>query len=177
MEKLLKDNRLPAINKEINFNYDNYMDACILISEDIKKNYEIDNIEIIALARGGLVMLTTISHLINKREVGMIQTQMSNSDNCHDYGQFRYLNDNLTNKKSQCILLEDIIYKGTTTKGVIELLKEKNKEVVGIYSLVIDEDFKNIELSKRKDLKYVYEIAKDNWVYFFWEKDLRCKND
>lgn len=99
---------------------------------------------------------------------------MSNSDNCHDYGKFRYMSDNISKDKTKCILLEDIIYKGTTTNGVIDILKEKNKEILGVYSLIIDDGFKNIEIPNNDiDIKYVYEIDADDWVYFFWETDIR----
>ena len=99
---------------------------------------------------------------------------MSNSDNCHDYGKFRYMSDNISKDKTKCILLEDIIYKGTTTNGVIDILKQKNKEILGVYSLIIDEGFKNMDINdKNIDIKYVYEINADDWVYFYWETDIR----
>src|SRR5574344_2584752 len=124
------------------------MDACKKIAEDIKAKYDIsnDDIELVGMARGGLPMLVTLSHLLGIRKVSMIQTKMSNSDNCHDYGDFRYVSDNLDNTKKKCILLEDIIYKGTTTNGVIDILKEKNKNILAVYSLIIDEGFKDINI-------------------------------
>ena len=87
--------RLKSNNREVIFDYGKYIDACKLIAEDIKNNYNLekDDIEIIGLARGGLPMLVTLSHMLGIRHVSMIQTQMSNSDNCHDYGKFRYMSD------------------------------------------------------------------------------------
>jgi hypoxanthine-guanine phosphoribosyltransferase len=177
---VIKNNiKLKQVNKEVKFNYELYMDACKKIAEDIKKNYDLSNndIELIGTARGGLPMLVTLSHLLGIRNISMIQTQMSNSDNCHDYGEFRYISDNIDSTKKKCILLEDIIYKGTTTNGVVDILKEKNKEILCVYSLIIDENFKNIKL-KNNDvkIKYVYEIDSNDWVYFFWETDLRELN-
>ena len=180
-EKILmhKNNKLPSKNKALKFDYDLYMNACKIIAEDIKKNYDLSNndIELIGMARGGLPMLVTLSHLLGIREISMIQTQMSNSDNCHDYGKFRYLNDNIDNKKRNCILLEDIVYKGVTTDGVISILKKRKKNVLCVYSLIIDSGFKDI-IIKNEDIniKYVYEINKDDWVYFFWEEDLKDIN-
>lgn len=170
-EKILSSN-----NKIVKFNYDNYMYACKRMAEEIKKNYNLDeeDIELIGMARGGLPMLVTLSHLLGIRKISMIQTQMSNSDNCHDYGKFRYMSDNIDNSKKKCILLEDIIYKGTTTNGVINILKERGKEILGVYSLIIDEGFKKIEISNNDvEIKYAYEIVEDDWVYFFWETDLK----
>lgn len=175
LNKIKLDNgkKLESYNKTIKFDYDLYIKACKKISEDIKENFDLSNIELVGIARGGLPMLVTISHLLGIRKISMIQTQMSNSDNSHDYGKFRYLSDNLDDSKKKCILLEDIIYKGVTTNGVIDILKKKNKEVLSVYSLVIDEDFKNIEIPNSNiQIKYVYEINKDDWVYFLWEEDL-----
>ncbi len=176
-KSLLKENKLLlSKDKIIKFDYEHYIDACKIMAEEIKNNYDLenDNIELIGMARGGLPMLVTLSHMLGIRRVSMIQTQMSNSDNCHDYGKFRYMSDNIDNSKKKCILLEDIIYKGTTTNGVIDILKERGKDVVGVYSLIIDKGFKNIEISNNEvDIKYVYEINEDDWVYFFWETDLR----
>ena len=170
-----ENNRLESKNKIVKFDYEHYIDACKKMAEEIKANYEInDDIELIGMARGGLPMLVTLSHMLGIRQISMIQTQMSNSDNCHDYGKFRYMSDNISKNKTKCILLEDIIYKGTTTNGVIDILKEKNKEILGVYSLIIDDGFKDIEIKNNDiEIKYVYEINADDWVYFFWETDIR----
>lgn len=170
-----KNNRLESKNKIVKFDYEHYIDACKKMAEEIKENYEInDDVELIGMARGGLPMLVTLSHMLGIRQISMIQTQMSNSDNCHDYGKFRYMSDNISKDKTKCILLEDIIYKGTTTNGVIDILKEKNKEILGVYSLIIDDGFKGIEIPNNDiEIKYVYEINADDWVYFFWETDIR----
>lgn len=179
-EKLIINNEnrdcLKSINKIVKFDYELYMDACKKIAEDIKASYDIskDDIELVGMARGGLPLLVTLSHLLGIRKVSMIQTKMSNSDNCHDYGDFRYLSDNLDLAKRNCILFEDIIYKGKTTNGVIDILKKKDKNILSVYSLIIDEGFKDIKISNSDvDIKYAYEIKKDDWVYFFWETDLR----
>ena len=170
-----ENNRLESKNKIIKFDYEHYIDACKKMAEEIKANYEInDDVELIGMARGGLPMLVTLSHMLGIRQISIIQTQMSNSDNCHDYGKFRYMSDNISKDKTKCILLEDIIYKGTTTNGVIDILKEKKKEILGVYSLIIDDGFKNIEIKNNDiEIKYVYEINADDWVYFFWETDIR----
>lgn len=181
MKKLILDynKKLESKNKVVKFNYELYIDACKKIAEDIKETYDLtnNNIELIGMARGGLPMLVTLSHLLGIRKVSMIQTQMSNSDNCHDYGKFRYMSDNLDSSKKDCILFEDIIYKGTTTNGIINVLKEKGKNVLSVYSLIIDEGFKEINIENSDiNIKYTYEINADDWVYFFWETDLRDIN-
>lgn len=172
--------KLYSKDKIVKFNYELYIDACKLIAEDIKKNYDLskENIELIGMARGALPMLVTLSHLLGIRKVSIIQTQMSNSDKCHDYGEFRYISDNLDSSKKECLLFEDIVYKGVTTNNVINILKEKDKNVLAVYSLIIDENFKNKEIDNFEvDINYVYEINADDWVYFFWETDLRDINN
>ncbi len=167
---------LKSKNKIVKFDYESYIDACKAIASDIKNTYDLEDndIELIGMARGGLPMLVTLSHLLGIRSVSMIQTQMSNSDNCHDYGKFRYMSDNIDHNKKKCILFEDIIYKGTTTNGIIDILKKRNKDVLGVYSLIIDKGFEKIKISNDDiDIKYTYEIVEDDWVYFFWETDLR----
>lgn len=175
---LLNDSNKMLESKEkiVKFDYEHYIDACKKISNDIKKNYDINNndIELIGMARGGLPLLVTLSHMLGIRQISIIQTQMSNSDNCHDYGKFRYMSDNIDKSKKKCILFEDIIYKGTTTNGVIDILKSRGKEVLSVYSLIIDENFKNIDISNNDvAIKYAYEITADDWVYFYWETDIR----
>ena len=173
-KSLLKVNHLKSNEKKVKFDYNHYIDACKIIAEDIKKNFNLNDIELVGLARGGLPMLVTLSHLLGIREISIIQTQMSNSDKMHDYGYFRYISDNIRKNNKKCILLEDIIYKGVTTNGVIDILKKRKKDIVCVYSFVIDENFKNIEIKNNDiDIKYVYEIDADDWVYFYWEDDIR----
>lgn len=180
LNKIGIKNDLQSNNKIVKFDYENYIDACYIIANDIKKKFELEKekIEIVGLARGGLPMLVTLSHLLGIREISMIQTKMSNSDNCHDYGEFRFISDNLNDDKGKCILFEDIIYKGTTTNGVVDLLKKRNKKVVSVYSLIIDKGFKKITLTNKDlNINYVFEITEDDWVYFFWETDIRKIGD
>lgn len=176
MRRCLKENNqiLISNNKVIKFDYNLYIEACEKIAKDIKNKYrDLEEIEIIGMARGGLPMLVTLSHLLGIRKVSMIQTQMSNSDNCHDYGEFRYMSDNIDDNKKKCILLEDIIYKGKTTNGVVDILKKRGKEILEVYSLIADIGFRDIVIDNNDvNINYVYEIEKDDWVYFFWENNL-----
>lgn len=176
MRRCLKENNQILISnkKVIKFDYNLYIEACEKIANDIKNKYQdLEEIEIIGMARGGLPMLVTLSHLLGIRKVSMIQTQMSNSDNCHDYGEFRYMSDNIDDSKKKCILFEDIIYKGKTTNGVVDILKKRGKEILEVYSLIADVGFRDIVIENNDvNINYVYEIEKDDWVYFFWETNL-----
>lgn len=177
---LLNVSNLPSKNREVNFTYSLYMKAIKAISKDILSKYNLnqDNIGIIGIARGALPMLASVSHFINHREVATIQTQMSNSDNCYDYGKVRYLNDSISDKVDKYIVLEDIIYKGQSTNAVIDILKSRGKEVVCVYTLAIDEDFLNITIPNSEvDINFCYKVNRDDWVYFMWEQDLEEKKE
>ena len=60
-----ENNRLESKNKIVKFDYEHYIDACKKMAEEIKANYEInDDVELIGMARGGLPMLVTLSHML-----------------------------------------------------------------------------------------------------------------
>lgn len=180
MRRCLNENKkvLNSNNKVIKFDYELYIEACEKIAADIKSKYNnLEEIEIIGMARGGLPMLVTLSHLLGIRKISVIQTQMSNSDNCHDYGEFRYMSDNIDDSKKKCILFEDIIYKGKTTNGVVDILKKRGKEILEVYSLIADIGFRDIVIDHDDiNINYAYEIEEDDWVYFFWETNLNKIN-
>lgn len=144
----LTNEKLLANNGEIFFDYEMYWKGIEIICDDIRKNYNLakDKIGILGMARGALPMLVSVSHELEIRNVSTIQLQMSNSDKCHDYGKVKVLNECINNNFEKFILLEDIIYKGQTTNAAINVLKEKGKEVLAVYSLIIDEGAKKIEI-------------------------------
>lgn len=171
----LLNETLKSNNKEVKFDYEKYWKAVSAICNDIIKKYDAKNnkIGILGMARGALPLLVSVSHEIGIREISIIQLQMSNSDNMHDYGNVRFINKMISNNYDKYILLEDIIYKGKTTDAAIELLKKMNKEVVAVYSLIVDEGFKNIDIKNCDvEINYAYDLNKDDWVYFLWENNL-----
>lgn len=176
MLKKLSDEKLISIDGKIKFDYQKYWDAIEKICIDIREKFDLskEDIGIVAMARGALPMLVSISHELGIRKVSTIQLQMSNSDKLHDYGNVRVISECINDDFDKFIIFEDIIYKGKTTDKAIDILKNKGKKVLAVYSLIIDEGFENIEIrNKETNIKYVYEINPDDWVYFFWETDLR----
>lgn len=173
----LLNKRLESKNGIVKFTYDKYWDAISAICEDVKKkmeNGEFENVSLVGMARGALPMMVSISHEIGIRKVSMLQLQMSNSDNPHDYGKVKLINKFIDKDVKNCILLEDIIYKGQTTGEAIKILKEEGIRVVGIYSLIVDEGYDKIENKPIDiDINYAYSLKADEWVDFLWEKDLR----
>lgn len=174
----LLNERLVSKNKEVKFDYEKYWKAVNAICDDIKTKYDFsDNkIGIVGMARGALPLLVSVSHELNIRRVSSIQLQMSNSDNCHDYGKAKILNQAIYDEYEKYILFEDIIYKGQTTNAAVNFLKSKGKDVVEVYSLVIDEGFKNIKIENDNlKISYAYDLTEDDWVYFLWEKNLNAE--
>ena len=171
----LLNEKLISEEKIVKFDYDKYWKAVDAICKDIKTKYDLENqkIGIVGMARGALPLLVSVSHELGIRKVSTIQLQMSNSDNCHDYGEVRILNQAIYDEFDEYILLEDIIYTGKTTNAATNLLKSINKKVVGVYALIIDEGFKKIEIENNDlQINYAYDLSEDDWVYFLWEKNL-----
>ncbi len=169
--------RLESENGEIKFTYDKYWDAINAICEDIRKkidNKQYSDISLIGMARGALPMLVSISHELGIRTISMIQLKMSNSDTPRDYGKAELINKFIDKDVKNCILIEDIIYKGQTTGVALDILKKENIKVMGIYSLILDEGYNKIENKPIDvDINYAYDLKADDWVYFLWEQDLR----
>lgn len=167
---LIKDNSL--CKEENTFDYEMYMQACIKIAKDIKEKYDLSdpNLGFLGIARGGLPLVTTISQLLNFRNISFIQCKMTNSDNPHDYGDFKLLGSYIEANKTNFILFDDILYKGKTSDGVIEYLNSKNIEAKDLYTLVVDESFNNN--SKKISYNSGYECKKDSWIHFFWVEDI-----
>ena len=115
--------------------------------------------------------MITISQLLNFRNISFIQCKMTNSDTPHDYGDFEIISEHLESNKTKFILFDDILYKGKTSYGVINHLKEKNIEVNDVYALVADASFKNDD--KKITFNAGYESKKDSWIHFFWVEDIR----
>lgn len=167
--------KLESTNKETVLDYNKYWKAIKSICEDIKNKYDTNtNIGILGIARGGLPMLVSISHELGIRNISIVQLQMSNSDNCHDYGEVRVIGESINKDVDKFIVLEDIIYKGKTTDEVISLLNRRNKKVIAVYSLILDNAFIDTNKMKNKDvdINYAYELEADDWVYFLWEKNI-----
>lgn len=175
--KNLLGERLESSSGEIKFTYDKYWDAINSICEDIRKKIqsgEYEDVALVGMARGALPMLVSLSHELGIRTVSMIQLKMSNSDNPRDYGKVELVNKFIDKKVKNCILIEDIIYKGQTTSAALNILKKDNINVLGVYSLILDEGYNNIKNKPiDADIYYAFELKADDWVYFLWEQDLR----
>ena len=172
MKKVLIKDKL-LCNDENAFNYDMYINACKEIANDIKKKYDLSdpNLGFLGIARGGLPILVTVSQLLEFRHISFIQCKMTNSDKPYDYGDFSIISEYIEPNKKRFIVFDDILYKGKTSYGVIEHLNQMNIQVADVYTLVVDNSFKNDTPSIT--FSAGYESKKDSWVHFFWVEDIR----
>lgn len=115
-------------------------------------------------------LLVGVAHYINKRKISVMQVQMTNSDKIKDYGEPKYVNEMLDTDVEKFIVIEDVVSHGRCSNLAINRLLEKGKSVLGVYTIIINEDFLNLEYDNNVDLKYVYLITNKQWIQFFWEK-------
>ena len=162
-------------DKKIIFTEDDFLKSIDLICSDIKKKYDLkeNKIGLIGIARGALPLLTAVSHYLNVRNVSIIQIQMTNSDNIKDYGETKLVNKMIQDDVTDFIVLEDIVSHGRCSNFAINYLRGCGKNVLSVYSLVMNDFFEGKEYDYKTDLNYVYLITDQQWVHFIWEKDYK----
>ena len=158
-------------SKKIKFGEKEFLEAVKLISEDIEDKFKDKKFGIIGVARGGLPLLVAVSHRLDIRRVDVIQVKMTNSDNKWDYGEAELVNETLGDDIDEYIVFEDIVSHGRSVNLVVNELLKRNKKVLAIYSLVVNEDMKDLSLdNETMDIVYVNMIKQTQWVNFFWEQ-------
>ena len=175
MKYCLKDKKLlnnGDPNIKIKFTEKDFREAVKLISKDIKEKYlkSGKKIGLIGVARGGLPLLVAVSHETDIRKINVVQVIMTNSDERWDYGQPHISNYFIDDDIDDYIILEDMVSHARSINAVIDLLRSKNKNVLAVYSLFMNDDMFNIEDEHNNiDIKYVNLICIKQWVYFVWE--------
>ena len=172
MIKDLTGEKLISIDNVATIDFNKYRKALIVTAIDLEQYKGINNLCLLGVARGGLPFMVGASHFSGLRNVTSLQAQMNKSDKRADYGDASLLSKKFDNTYENYIIFEDIIYKGKSINQVVNLLKQQNKNVLAIYSLVLDENYyKDAEFAYDDiPIKHVYKIHKDDWVYFPWEK-------
>ena len=112
-------------------------------------------------------LVVSLSSTLGKREVNSVQCKLTNSDAIYDYGRFEILNDSINEKTKECILVDDILGTGETTKKLISALAKRGIKVVAVYAIVADRCFEK-NIVDGVDYNYVYELKTGKWVHFFW---------
>ena len=157
---------------KIKYGEKEFLQSVNQIVDDINEKYgdKIDKIGLIGLARGGLPLLVTVSHKTGIRKINVVQIQMTNTDNKWDYGQETWVWDHIDQDVEEFILFEDMVSHARSINVVIDMLKKKNKKVLAVYSLFMNNDMFDLK-DKHEDvaINYVNLICQKQWVYFFWE--------
>ena len=174
MKRCLKEERLindGDSSKKIKYGEKDFLASVDLISKDILDNYKDKKFGLIGVARGGLPLLVAVSHRIDVRRVDVVQIQMTNSDNKWDYGEAKIVNETLDDDIEEYIVFEDIVSHGRSVNLLVNDLLKKGKKVLAIYSLILNEDMKDLSLDNEDmDIIYVDMIKQTQWVNFFWEQ-------
>lgn len=174
MKRCLKENKLlndgnPKI--KIKFNEKDFLEAVALISKDIEKNFKNEKFGIIGVARGGLPLAVAISHRIGIRRVDTVQIKMTNSNEKWDYGTAEIISSTVDDSVDKYIIFEDIVSHGRSVNILVNELLKKNKKVLAIYSLILNEDMEKLTLdNENMDIIFVNKITQRQWVNFFWER-------
>ena len=142
----------------------------IIVNDIIANDFHLNHICLLGTARGALPLLTYVSHQTEIRDLSIIQLKMTNSDKPFDYGNVSILLKAIRDDYDKFIILEDIVYKGKTIQRVQEELRKDKKEIIAIYSLIIDEAYKN-DFIKNK-VKSASILKQNKWVKFPWEKKI-----
>lgn len=166
---LLSEKKIGFSNDyEINkLSWEEFENFSKLIAQDIlKMKINKEKVCLLGTARGALPLLTYISHKTGIRNISIVQLQMTNSDNPFDYGEVKILLEAIREEFDDFIILEDIIYKGSTVREIIKILNSKNKNIKKIYSLILDEAYPTIDSNK----VYSASLLKaEKWIKFPWE--------
>lgn len=166
-----KVNGLKSENKKIYLSWEQFDELAKQFSNKIRSFPDSDKLCLLGVARGGLPLLTAVSHQTGIRNISVIQTQITNTDTPFDYGNIRLLIDGINDKFDKFVVLEDIIGTGETLKFLQKYLQKKGKSISSIFSLVIDEDF----LNSSEVLAPIYggvKLPSKNWMIFPWERSI-----
>lgn len=179
---LLEDKKINDGNPKIKikFNEEMFLNAVDAISKDIMEKYDLENkkIGLLGVARGALPLLVAVSHRTGVRDICVAQIKMTNSNEKWDYGEAKWVNGYLCDDTDEYIIFEDMVSHGRSIGVLINKLKDEGKKVIDVYTLVLNEDMKNITIeNENMDINYAYMIDINQWVYFFWEKGYIEKNE
>lgn len=168
----LTNEKLVSVEETAILDFNKFRRALKVVAADICRFKNMKSVCLLGVARGGLPFMTGVSHFSGIRNVTSLQAQMNKSDNRDDYGDAFLINENFDTSYENYILFEDIIYKGKSINEVVKTLKRYGKNILAIYSIVIDDNYAKDSVFEYEDIpiKYVYSICKDDWVYFPWEK-------
>jgi hypoxanthine phosphoribosyltransferase len=165
---LLEESQLEIKNNKTYMSWADFDRIADKFAAEIRKLNPSNKACLLGIARGGLPILTVMSHKTGIRNLSVLHLQITNSEASYDYGNIRLVLDALRHDCDEYIILEDIIETGQTLSFIIKHLTEQNKKIRAVFSLVIREGFKDAGIvpifggcmGKPK-----------SWLCFPWEQD------
>jgi len=161
--------------KIIRLSWEDYEHAIECLTRKIIEEGYGSNIGLLGLARGGLPMLTSISHQLNNKNVSVMQIKIS-SDEDDVYSEDNsatFVGEFLRDDIDDYIIIEDILVTGKSLVEAIKHLKRKGKHVLAVYVYSMVDDFEN-EYFKQNNIHVINYMSNDRkiWIEFPWEKKL-----
>ncbi len=175
MASLSNDERFIILSTEnVYITWEQIEECARMIAKDIDQKYRDQKVCLLGAARGGLIPLIRISHLLDMRDISIIQVKLTATDDpIYEGNTMRpeIVLECLKNQFDQFILIEDVIETGTTCNEVIKLIESYGKKVVETYALYVRESFieKGRELEKNTPLSYIYTKPDECWAFLPWE--------
>lgn len=126
---------------------------------------------IIAVARGGMVTATMLSHRIGCRNVGVIRYVRTSSDRPQilDPGGGSLRGLLLPDGSPQRILLvDDIVACGTTLSECRRILRESYRDA-SVFAVTLFRDCNYRDATLTADMWWAAELVEEKWVRFPWE--------
>jgi orotate phosphoribosyltransferase len=171
MKLINKPNKIVVdqINNIIHLDWQAIEVAVGLFHKKIEKISPFDSL--LVLVRGAMVPAAMLSHSLNNRNMKFYQGVKTNSNKPHDYGKFRSLLLPKLMPGERLLIVEDIIFEGDTVNNAIDYVIKCGCVCVGVCSIVIDENLKNLPAIKRNSVPLIgaYECENLKWIRFPWE--------
>jgi len=162
--------------------YDSDSKVISLSWEDVNNGFEIiykslKNInfnKVLVMVRGGMVLSVLIAHKFSINNLDFFHASRNSSDKPHSYSDLKIFKGADIEKGEKVIIVEDIIFKGTSIDAAIRNVLKNKAHIAGICSLFVDELFDKNELrdiDKYKiNLISAYKCKNLKWIRFPWEK-------
>lgn len=169
--KLLSEKKFCFSNAKFEeITWDQFEKLSQLIVDDILfSKFNLQEVSLLGVARGALPLLSYVSHHTKIRDLSIVQLKMTNSDQVFDYGTASILLKAIRSDFYKFIVLEDIIFKGQTIKLVQDEIYKEDKDILAIYSLVVDESYENPYIQAQ--VRSAALVKQNNWVIFPWESN------
>jgi len=147
--------------------WSSFDEMCRYIANHIKnKNYTSYDSMLCSIIRGGLPILTRISHLTNIQNIGIIDYRTRD----FNINKPIYMFPNNINDIKNMIILEDILDSGRTINTILQSNRKIKNKNISIYTLF---SFNDTELPENIEIFSCIELDRETenyWIEFPWER-------